>query len=315
MILLLGSARSGTTWLAKIFDSHPDVLYRHEPDFTLTTTLPPFITADALDQYADSARDYLEQLCDVREPQVIAKRPLFPKRYRTSTQHLLWYSHLALATGLRRIPVLGTRLKASVPAYLNPEATVRPVIKSVMSMGRAGVYARAVAEGHVVIIIRHICGYVESVVRGVRLGKMPGALHLNMLASMPQAQRRGLSADRLRGMDLVEQCAWRWVLQNEIALETTRGLKNTMILKHDDLCDNPMAAAQKMFAFCGLDWNDQTATFIAASSGQSENGQYFSVYRSSADEAHKWRTSLTREEQKRILAIAHASELAAFLQS
>ena len=31
-ILILGSPRSGTTWLAKIFDSHPDILYRHEPD-------------------------------------------------------------------------------------------------------------------------------------------------------------------------------------------------------------------------------------------------------------------------------------------
>ncbi len=314
MILLLGSARSGTTWLAKIFDSHPDVLYRHEPDFTLATNvLPPFVTADDFDTYIGPARDYLEQLCDVREPQVIAKRPLFPKRYRTSTQHLLWYSHLALSSSLRRLPVLGTRFSPAVPAYFNPGAAVRPVIKSVMSMGRAGLYARAVDRGHVVMIIRHICGYVESVVRGVRLGKMPGALHLNMLASMPQAQRRQLSADRLRDMDLVEQCAWRWVLQNEIALENTQGLANTMVLKHDDLCDNPMAAAHKMFAFCDLHWNDQTAAFIAASSGQSENEQYFSVYRSSADEAHKWRTSLTQEEQERILAIAQESELATFL--
>ena len=31
-ILILGAPRSGTTWLAKIIDSHPDVLYRHEPD-------------------------------------------------------------------------------------------------------------------------------------------------------------------------------------------------------------------------------------------------------------------------------------------
>jgi LPS sulfotransferase NodH len=28
-ILILGAPRSGTTWLAKIIDSHPDVLYRH----------------------------------------------------------------------------------------------------------------------------------------------------------------------------------------------------------------------------------------------------------------------------------------------
>ncbi len=315
MILLLGSARSGTTWLAKIFDSHPDVLYRHEPDFALpTTALPPFVTADDFDTYIKPARAYLKQLCDVRAPQVIAKRPLFPKRYRTSAQHALWYGHLGLSSALRRVPVLGPRLSTSVPAYLNPQAKVRPVIKSVMSMGRAGLYARALTEGHVVVIVRHICGYVESVLRGVRLGKMPGALHLNMLARMPQAQRRHLHAERLRDMDLLEQYAWRWVLQNEIALELTQGLHHTMVLKHDDLCENPMASAQKLFAFCGLDWDDQTAAFIAASSGQAEHEQYFSVYRSSTDEANKWRTSLTQTEQERILAIAQESELATFLR-
>ena len=31
-ILIVGAPRSGTTWLAKIFDSHPATLYRHEPD-------------------------------------------------------------------------------------------------------------------------------------------------------------------------------------------------------------------------------------------------------------------------------------------
>ena len=32
LIFLCGMARSGTSWLGKILDSHPDTLYRHEPD-------------------------------------------------------------------------------------------------------------------------------------------------------------------------------------------------------------------------------------------------------------------------------------------
>lgn len=41
MILILGSPRSGTTWLAAIFDSHEDILYRHEPDIVVRQPLLP----------------------------------------------------------------------------------------------------------------------------------------------------------------------------------------------------------------------------------------------------------------------------------
>ena len=42
-ILLFGMPRSGTTWLGKIFDSHPLVLYRHEPDTWQRLTDVPIV--------------------------------------------------------------------------------------------------------------------------------------------------------------------------------------------------------------------------------------------------------------------------------
>jgi len=42
MILILGSGRSGTTFLAKLFDSHPEVIYRHEPDSIIISKNIPF---------------------------------------------------------------------------------------------------------------------------------------------------------------------------------------------------------------------------------------------------------------------------------
>jgi hypothetical protein len=34
LLLVVGAPRSGTTWLGKILDSHPHVVYRHEPNST-----------------------------------------------------------------------------------------------------------------------------------------------------------------------------------------------------------------------------------------------------------------------------------------
>src|SRR5580692_5237881 len=70
VILILGSPRSGTTWLAKIFDSHPDILYRHEPD---ELTLPE----PGLDP-AEQVRQWLRQ----RGLRAAAKRPDFSKSWR-----------------------------------------------------------------------------------------------------------------------------------------------------------------------------------------------------------------------------------------
>src|SRR4051794_31786731 len=69
-ILVLGFPRSGTTWLAKIFDSHPDVLYRHEPD-ELTMTDPGLTPAAQI-------RAWLLQ----RGLRAAGKRPSFPKSWR-----------------------------------------------------------------------------------------------------------------------------------------------------------------------------------------------------------------------------------------
>jgi len=42
-LFIVGMTRGGNTWLGKIFDAHPDVLYRHEPDSILKTkTVPAF---------------------------------------------------------------------------------------------------------------------------------------------------------------------------------------------------------------------------------------------------------------------------------
>ncbi len=66
IIFIIGFGRSGTTFLAKLLDSHPDVLYRHEPDSVLENTEIPFIPDESdLKRYRNHARSYVESLCNV----------------------------------------------------------------------------------------------------------------------------------------------------------------------------------------------------------------------------------------------------------
>jgi hypothetical protein len=53
--------RSDTSWLANIFDSHPDVVYQHEPDLDFRNTSIPFCTEEN-GLYMEEAREYIAQL-------------------------------------------------------------------------------------------------------------------------------------------------------------------------------------------------------------------------------------------------------------
>ena len=90
MILILGSGRSGTTFLAKLFDSHPRVLYRHEPDWLLVGNSIPFQPRlDELERYRDQTSRYLDSLAQIRSPKVSAHLPLFHKQHRSHARQRL----------------------------------------------------------------------------------------------------------------------------------------------------------------------------------------------------------------------------------
>src|SRR5690348_15459254 len=68
LVLLLGMPRSGTSWLGKIFDSHPAVIYRHEPDAVLRNSgLPAMCPIEEIPRYAEAARNYVLRLTAVRQ--------------------------------------------------------------------------------------------------------------------------------------------------------------------------------------------------------------------------------------------------------
>src|ERR1700712_3636289 len=88
-ILVMGAPRSGTTWLAKIIDSHPDVLYRHEPDAMLPGPSP--LTPEALPGLlADWAAD--------QSLRSAAKQPFFAKSWQPGWARWL-RTLLAFGTG------------------------------------------------------------------------------------------------------------------------------------------------------------------------------------------------------------------------
>jgi sulfotransferase family protein len=311
-ILILGAPRSGTTWLAKILDSHPNVLYRHEPDVALPCdALPGICRADQLAALLPRARVYWDELTGLATLRSAGSLPIFRKAYNGPWSHywrlgLIWAARLG-STIVRDQDLWG---KLPIPDRISRKRSPpRIVVKSVISLGRAALYAEARPDLRMILLVRHPCGQIASMLRGISLEKFAGPLHLNGILATEQARRHGLSSERFRSMRPLEQLAWNWAILNEKALEELSDRNTVKVVLYEDLCLEPLSVARDLFDFVGLDWPAQTEAFLRRSMSLHGPERYYQVFRDTRTALAKWRTQLSQAEQESVHAIVRQTTI------
>jgi hypothetical protein len=304
-ILILGTQRSGTTWLAKIFDSHPDVLYRHEPD---EIHPPPPDPAPA------AVRPLLHTWLADRCLRTASKRPFFRKSWQSRPAGWL---RVGLAYALNGAVRLGGPLAAAgrLPLPdLGAARHARLVVKSVRLCASIGTFARALPDARIILIVRHPCGQVDSVMRGTRqrrfeLREAGTDMPFEETAAIARAGLAGVSERGFQALPDAAKYAWAWVAFNEAAAHGIAGLPNARLLVYEALCADPLAESQALFAFAGLAWHRQTAAFLARSS-TAGGTDYYAVFRTSLAAAERWKTAMTPADQQAVRSVVRHSALA-----
>ncbi|GAB3678500.1 sulfotransferase family protein [Salinisphaera aquimarina] len=316
LILLFGMPRSGTTWLGKLFDSHPHVLYCHEPDHR--RVFADSGAADAADRYRLELQTFVAGLPALQSLRVAGKRPLFRKKFMSE----FGFQVARLSTEVARA---GSRVYPAFPIVVHHDGSGDPerrvVWKSIQSLSSLAPTLTALEKARGIHILRHPCGYIASTLRGVDLKTFSDNSSIGWMAyksarnaaGTPLGDRFGFGDDHeqmVRDLTPEERLAWHWVLTNEKARMEVGDNTRYLRVRYEDICRDPQAGVQKMFEFAGLEMSDQTQAFIAASTGSSQN-DYYSVYKNPSQAAWRWREELDDQTVARVMAIATRSTLGA----
>jgi hypothetical protein len=299
IVLIVGAARSGTTWLAKIFDSHPDVLYLHEPDDGFSGG----------ETTAGKCRSLVASILQRRNLRTIGKTPLFPKAAEPSAIH---HARAALMHGLRAASRLGaigakvSRIPVPEPIAFGPSRRGHLVVKSVSGRGFVRLFTQAVPGARVIVILRHPCGQAASILRGIAMRKFASACPLDDDFAAMFARAHG-ETRAWGAIPLIEQLAWNWASSVDRIFRDLAGYPHVRVVQHIDLCLRPIEQARSLFAFADLPWDPQTETFVRDSTRAGDHDRYYEVYRDSAKTPFEWRARLSPDEQAAIIAIARRS--------
>jgi Sulfotransferase family len=308
VILVVGGPRSGTTWLAKIIDSHPDVLYCHEPDETLPGPASP--SGAALPKLlANWAADH--------SARTVTKRPFFPKSWQPNWARTLRTLFAGAVSAASRLPApLAALGRIRIPDLMRRPAP-RVAIKSVRWAEGAAILARTLPASRTIFILRHPCGQVASVMRGNRQRrfdlKTEGTdMPFDEAAVLAFAASHGIDDPTFQALPDAAKYAWGWRAFNEPAYAALAAQPNVHVVLYEALCARPEALARRILAFAGLDWNQQTEDFVASSTMHQGKAGYCAVFRDAIAAAEAWRKTMPAADQQAVRSVVAASPLARF---
>lgn len=312
-LIIAGSPRSGTSWLGKIFDSHPDTIYRHEPDSVVfRSSFPYMIPRAETAAFVGEARAFLDELAAHHTFKTLGGKPYFRKSYRGAAHEYLRRLIAVGAYGLQAVLGETAGLKRlNIPDLVSrrPKAEF-VVIKSVSCLGRLAALSQASPETKILHLVRHPCGYGSSILRGMRLGKLEPRNAVSTQERLETARQYGIKDADHAAMDSLTSFVWTWVIVNEHAFRCLRDAPNYRLLVYERLCERPMDVARDLMEWSGLDWHSQCEEFVKRSLGSNRrSAHYFATVRDPLYAANKWKRELGEEQIEAVQEIAGRSIL------
>jgi hypothetical protein len=304
-IFILGYPRSGTTWFANLFNSHPDVAYRHEVIGRCYSYFPAQLFHDLKHNNGLVDKDYEKALDIILSPNVESDRaPFFHKNHLRIESIRLHYLFWIAAKTLKPLGFI-------YKYFFYPDKRgLALVIKETRSTVNMDSMLTGLRADKVVILFRHPCGALASSLRGIETGKMTNStedmrrcwyqenIHKSYLKGLD------ISEDDIAGLPEHRYLAILWAQQNEDYLEFSSAEYEKLFISYEAFMHDKERKIRSLFTSLSLDYDPRVEDFIRSTSGSSDSrpvmkdssSNFYSVYRDQKFDPEKWKKDLPADQ-------------------
>ena len=281
-LFILGVERSGSTWLANIFDSSEDTLFFMEPFAAFNKVFDGFPGRLLHTAQADP---FLKEVVQEGVQKLYAcKYPLFDYHGAASWEKRLTYAalqaHACLARRLRMPPPVAytryrqinlNRLENPALPQQKAEAFEKVVIKEVRLNLKIKLITEVFPGSKFIVIIRNPLSQVHSMLK--LIGR--GSLHQlrRSLYAFNDYARSNERFDKYReagaftgDKSLLERAVTYWFVNYNTLIEDLEAKgADYRVARHEELSEEPVTRARKLFGFAGLKFGEATERYIQRS--------------------------------------------------
>jgi hypothetical protein len=282
--LVVGHGRSGTNWLLDLLDASSETFCRNEPDeipgSPLARLEAPWIRCERDAAFAaafDAAVQWTATHLGERDRRVyVPKRHLHASSARLGLQNV--YLRRRVREALRRVLPAMRPGEWPLPRWLgDAEALERAlaVIKLTQAPGWACWVLEQRPQARVIHIVRHPGGFLNSwrnrylASRDEQAVRAANARRLALVIAADPGW--GPRLGDLDAMSVSESELWYWLYACEVIEQSGLGRPGYQRLLYEELTAAPLERAREVYRTCGLEWSEDVARSIGATTGQSQH--------------------------------------------
>lgn len=307
LVFILGTQRSGTTWLANIFDSHPDCLHFYEP-FAPAYRLFPYFPNEFV--YVEPPATALATRLRHDLPRLVEKKsllfdPVHASRRQFETeawimgQIEMWgrRAHLGAPAFASQFNLLHlNRIGQQPVAYFPKGDHIRVnAIKEVRLYFKVPFLAATFPDARFVHVMRHPAAVVTSMTNFLKRGRLVEIRDqiehfADTVGAQPRFEHYRPLLERVDRGTLPEKLAAYWRVANEtLAADVAAAGGRAIPLVYERLAGDPLARVSELFRWCGLPDSPQTEAYVRDSStSRSERKTVLDTNRVSATYYKDW---------------------------